>query len=294
LEYAVFPLRSAKKARRRSPALHGFVSFLRSILDALPQGPGCIVSGEGIPSELLNFPDREARMESTIGANGGSTGAQPRRTRILLVDDHELVRKGLRALLESCENTEICGEAKDGREAVQRALELRPDVVVMDICMPELNGLEAAREIKRVASQTEVLALTVSDSEQLAEDLLKAGVRGYLLKSDAGRDLVRGVEALQQDRPFFTPKIAKMVLEGYLKAAASMPRPTTPGVTLTTRERHIVQLLAEGKTNKEIAEMLSITVKTAETHRANIMHKLNLHSVGELVHYAVRNEIIEA
>jgi DNA-binding NarL/FixJ family response regulator len=233
-------------------------------------------------------------MESSTRTHGGRAEAQPRKTRILLVDDHELVRKGLRALLETCENSEICGEAKDGREAVQRVIELRPDVVVMDICMPELNGLEAAREIKKVASQTEVLALTVSDSEQLAEDLLRAGVRGYLLKSDAGRDLVRGVEALQQDRPFFTPKVAKMVLDGYLKAVANMPQPKTAGVSLTSRERHIVQLLAEGKTNKEIAEMLKITVKTAETHRANLMHKLNLHSIGELVRYAIRNEIIEA
>jgi DNA-binding NarL/FixJ family response regulator len=233
-------------------------------------------------------------MEANQNSRNRTSDAQSRRTRVLLVDDHELVRKGLRALLEGCENTEVCGEAKDGREAVQRALELRPDVVVMDICMPELNGLEAARQIKRVAADTEVLALTVSDSEQLAEDLLKAGVRGYLLKSDAGRDLVRGVEALQQDRPFFTPKIAKMVLDGYLKAVANMPQSKQSGVSLTSRERHIVQLLAEGKTNKEIAEMLKITVKTAETHRANIMHKLNLHSIGELVRYAVRNEIIEA
>jgi DNA-binding NarL/FixJ family response regulator len=232
-------------------------------------------------------------MEPSLDSRNQKSDTQPPKTRILLVDDHELVRKGLRALLETCENTEICGEAKDGREAVQRALELRPDLVVMDICMPELNGLEAAREIKRVASETEVLALTVSDSEQLAEDLLKAGVRGYLLKSDAGRDLVRGVEALQQNRPFFTPKIAKMVLDGYLKAVANIPQPKSSGVSLTSRERHIVQLLAEGKSNKEIAEMLEITVKTAETHRANIMHKLNLHSIGELVRYAVRNEIIE-
>jgi DNA-binding NarL/FixJ family response regulator len=241
----------------------------------------------------LQVPDREAKMESSLELDSQRSDAQGRRTRILLVDDHELVRKGLRALLEGCENTEVCGEAKDGREAVQRALELKPDVVVMDICMPELNGLEAAREIKRVASQTKVLALTVSDSEQLAEDLLKAGVRGYLLKSDAGCDLVRGVESLQQDRPFFTPKIAKMVLEGYLKAVAAIPEAKTGSVSLTSRERHIVQLLAEGKTNKEIAEMLKITVKTAETHRANIMHKLNLHSIGELVRYAVRNDIIE-
>jgi DNA-binding NarL/FixJ family response regulator len=211
-----------------------------------------------------------------------------------LVDDHELVRKGLRSLLEATERHEICGEAGDGREAIELARRLKPDVVVMDICMPELNGLEAAREIKRTAEETEVLALTMADSEQLAQDLLRAGVRGYLLKSDAGRDLVAGVESLLQHRPFFTSKIAKMVLDGYLKAIGDGTHTHSVGVSLTDRERQIVQLLAEGKTNKEIAEMLKITVKTVETHRANIMQKLNLHSIGELVRYAIRNGIIEA
>lgn len=233
-------------------------------------------------------------MEMTVSSLGRGAGTQARKTRILLVDDHELVRTGLRALLETSGNNEICGEAKDGREAVEKAFELRPDVVVLDVCMPELNGLEAAREIKRKVAGTEVLALTVSDSEQLAQELLRVGVSGYLLKSDAGRDLVKGVESLQEHRPFFTSKVAKMVLEGYLKALAAGSPSEGTTISLTDRERQIVQLLAEGKSNKEIAEMLRITVKTAETHRANIMHKLSLHSVGDLVRYAVRNEIIEA
>lgn len=230
-------------------------------------------------------------MESSLGSDEGKLEAKFRKTRILLVDDHELVRRGLRALLEAGEKHEICGEAKDGREAVEKARQLKPDVVVLDICMPELNGLEAAREIRKTAQHTEVLALTMSDSEQLAQDLLKAGVRGYVLKSDAGRDLMTGVESLRQHRPFFTSKIAKMVLEGYLKAITAGE---AASVNLTNRERHIVQLLAEGKSNKDIADILSITVKTAETHRANIMEKLNLHSIGQLVRYAIRNEIIEA
>jgi DNA-binding NarL/FixJ family response regulator len=231
----------------------------------------------------MNFPAPSER-----------TTAQSRKTRILLVDDHELVRKGLRSILEAREENEICGEAKDGREAVEKAHQLTPDVVVLDVCMPELNGLEAAREIRRSVPGAEVLALTVSDSEQLAQELLKAGVSGYLLKSDAGRDLVKGVESLQEHRPFFTSKVAKMVLDGYLRAMEDSSPSDATGVTLTDRERQIVQLLAEGRSNKEIADMLQITVKTAETHRANIMHKLNLHSIGDLVRYAIRNEIIEA
>jgi DNA-binding NarL/FixJ family response regulator len=233
-------------------------------------------------------------METPLSSSYQATGFPQRKTRILLVDDHELVRKGLRALLEASENNEICGEAKDGREAIEKARQLRPDVVVLDVCMPELNGLEAAKEIKRAVDSAEVLALTVSDSEQLAQELLKAGVYGYLLKSDAGRDLVKGVESLREHRPFFTSKVAKMVLEGYLRAMAQDSRADTTGVSLTDKERQIIQLLAEGKSNKEIADVLQITVKTAETHRANIMHKLSLHSIGDLVRYAIRNEIIEA
>lgn len=233
-------------------------------------------------------------MALSIEPAGDQSAPQSRKTRILLVDDHELVRKGIRALLEEGENHEICGEASDGREAIVKARQLRPDVVVLDICMPELNGLEAAREIKRMAEETEVLALTMSDSEQLAQDLLKVGVRGYLLKSDAGRDLVAGVESLQRHCPFFTSKIARMVLEGYLKAIGNVPQSDSVDVSLTDRERQIVQLLAEGRANKEIAEILKLRVKTVETHRANIMHKLSLHSIGELVRYAIRNQIIEA
>ncbi len=232
-------------------------------------------------------------MEPKLTLSADTVRAQSAPIRVLLVDDHELVRKGIRTLLESNPRYQVCGEACDGRQAVAKAHQLRPDVVVMDVCMPELNGLEAAREIRQSLDQTEVLALTVTDSEQLAQQLLSAGVRGYLLKSDAARDLLTGVESLKEHRPFFSSKIARMVLDGYLKAAARQGTVGGFSVSLTGRERHIIQLLAEGKSNKEVADALGITVKTSETHRANIMHKLNLHSIGDLVHYAVRNQMIE-
>lgn len=216
-----------------------------------------------------------------------------RRIRVLVVDDHELVRKGLRTLFEEESGCEVCGEAANGRDAIDRAQQLEPDVVVLDISMPGLNGLEAARQIRKAVPRSEVLALTMNDSDQLAGQLLNAGVHGYLLKSDAARDLVEGVRSLARHKPFFTSKVARMVLEGYLKAAnESEDEPTASGA-LTAREHQIVQLLAEGKNNKEVAQALGITVKTAETHRANIMRKLDIHSISEIVRYAVRNQIIQ-
>ncbi|MGH9444417.1 MAG: response regulator [Terriglobia bacterium] len=232
-------------------------------------------------------------MEPKLTPAEISATTAPAKTRILLVDDHELVRKGLRTLLEANPRYQVCGEASDGRQAVEKAHQLRPDIVVMDVCMPELNGLEAAREIKKALTQTEVLALTITDSEQLAQKLLSAGVRGYLSKSDAARDLLAGVESLREHKPFFNSKVAQMVLDGYLKAMAQKEAVDSSSAFVTERERQIIQLLAEGNSNKEVADALGITVKTAETHRANIMHKLNLHSVGDVVRYAVRNQMIE-
>jgi DNA-binding NarL/FixJ family response regulator len=185
---------------------------------------------------------------------------------------------------------EICAEAASGHEAVEKARRLRPDVVVLDVSMPGLNGLETTRLILDEVPQAEVLILTVHESEQLIEEVLNAGARGYLLKSDVARDLPVAIESLHQRRPFFSSKIARRVLDGYLKdrASAGGKSPLTPA------ERRVVQLLAEGKSNKEVANLQAITVKTAETHRANIMRKLGLRSMSDLVHYAVRNEIIEA
>lgn len=212
--------------------------------------------------------------------------------RIFIADDHEVVRKGLTALLQAQPDWEVIGEAADGREAVDKAQQLKPDVVILDIGMPSLNGLEATRQILKTNPQAKVLILTLHDSDQVVREVLNAGARGFLLKSDAARDLVAAVEALRRDKTYFTSKVASMVLEGYLKGGTG-PAPAAIGRNrLTPREREIVQLLAEGKSTKEVAVALGLSVKTAETHRSNIMRKLQLHSVSDLVLYAVRNNIV--
>ncbi len=210
--------------------------------------------------------------------------------RILVADDHEIVRKGLVNLLQS-RGWQVIGECSDGRQAVEKTEELRPDLVILDIGMPNLNGLDATRQILRNHPQQKVLILTVTDTDQVVRDVLQAGARGFVLKSDAARDLVAAVEAIEQNRTFFTSRVGEMVLDGYLKGGGVRTEPHIP--SLTPREREIVQLLAEGKSTKEVASMLDLSVKTAETHRSNIMRKLKLHSVGELVLYAIRNNIVQ-
>jgi len=207
--------------------------------------------------------------------------------RILFADDHEMVRQGLRAVIEEQHGWEVCGEARTGREAVAKALELKPDVVVMDFTMPELNGMDATRQIRAALPRTQVLILTMHESEELIPEVLAAGALGYVLKSDAAGSLVEAIQALAEQRPYFTSKVASAVLKGYLNPATR----DTP--TLTPREREIVQLVAEGKSTKEVAERLKISLKTADTHRTNIMRKLKLHSVSELVRYAIRNKLLE-
>ncbi len=213
--------------------------------------------------------------------------------RIFVADDHEVVRRGLCALLQAQPDWEVCGEAADGREALEKVQRLKPDVVILDIGMPSLNGLEATRQILKINPQTRILVLTLHDSDQVVREVLNAGARGFLLKSDAARDLVAAVEALRRDKTYFTSKVAAMVLEGFLKngTPAAAASPANRG-RLTPREREIVQLLAEGKSTKEVAVALGLSVKTAETHRSNIMRKLELHSVSDLVLYAVRNNIV--
>ena len=210
--------------------------------------------------------------------------------RILIADDHEVARRGVRSLLESHPGWEVCGEAANGREAVQCASRLKPDLVLLDIGMPSLNGLDATRQILAASPETQVLILTMHDSEQVVREVLAAGARGFLLKSDAGRDLVAAVEALQHHRTFFTTRVAQMVLDGYLQPGAEHDRPSRS--VLTPREREVIQLLAEGKTTKEVATALNLSVKTAETHRTNLMRKLDIHSVADLTIYAVRNGIV--
>src|SRR5205809_2352140 len=211
--------------------------------------------------------------------------------RIFIADDHEVVRKGLMSLLQAQPDWEVCGEAADGREAVEKAHQLKPDVVILDIGMPSLNGLEATRQILKTNPQARVLILTLHDSDQVVREVLNAGARGFLLKTDAARDLVAAVDALRRDKIYFTPKVAAMVLDGFLRKDGAAPEPPMRS-RLTPREREIVQLLAEGKSSKEVAVALGLSVKTAETHRSNIMRKLELHSVSDLVLYAVRNNIV--
>jgi len=214
--------------------------------------------------------------------------------RILVADDHDIIRRGLKQLLTAKPGWEVVAEAKNGREAVTLAEQFKPEIVVMDISMPELNGLEASRRIKKALPKTEIVILTLHFSDQLVHDIVEAGARAYIMKSDADRDLITAVEALSHRRSFFTPKAAEMVLNGFRKRNAAPDTVQEFRNRLTPREREIVQLLAEGKSSKEVAVALGISVKTAETHRVNIMRKLEIHSVSELVRYAVKNQIIEA
>jgi len=208
--------------------------------------------------------------------------------RILIVDDHAVVRRGVRSLLESHEGWEVCGEATTGRDAVEQSRRLRPDVVVMDLSLPELNGLDATRQILKDTPDTEVLVLTMHHSEELARDVLQAGARGYVLKSDADENLIIAVDSLRQHKPFLTSTVTEFVLDGYVRRGDGAQE----DLALTAREREIVQLVAEGQSNKAAATTLGISVKTIEAHRANIMRKLHLHSVSDLVRYAIRNKIV--
>jgi DNA-binding NarL/FixJ family response regulator len=208
--------------------------------------------------------------------------------RILLADDHDMTRLGVREMLGGYEGLSVCGEASNGREAVKLADELKPDIVLLDIDMPELSGIEATRQIKKILPATEVLIYTMHDAEQLIRRALVAGARGFVLKSDSYNKLIEAIEALANHKPFLNLKASETVLESFVKNAAESEEDTI----LTDREREIVQLLAEGKSNKEIASRLDISTRTVETHRRAIMNKLGVGSFAELVHYAIRNKII--
>jgi DNA-binding NarL/FixJ family response regulator len=213
--------------------------------------------------------------------------------RILVADDHDLMRRGLKSLLESHPGWSVSAEAYTGREAVTKAEELKPDIVILDITMPELNGVEAARRILKASPNTEILVLSMHYSDQLIREILDAGVRGYIMKSDSDHDLVIAIEALAKHKPFFTPRANELILNNFNSKAGTAAVPDVIGDRLTSREREIVQLLSKGRASKEVASLLGISVKTAETHRANIMRKLGIHSVSQLVRYAVRHQIIE-
>ena len=216
-----------------------------------------------------------------------------RAARILIADDHELVRAGIKHEIELHPEWTVCAEAENGRHAVELAVRHKPDVAVLDIGMPELNGIEAARQIRRRSPEVEVLILTLQESDELMRDALRAGVRGFILKTDAARFLTEAVGALLEHRTFFTGKVSSLLLDGFLDPAAGAAGGAGARGRLTLREIEVVQLLAEGRTSKEIATRLGTSVKTVEAHRANVMRKLDLHSVAAVVRYAIRNRLVE-
>ena len=211
--------------------------------------------------------------------------------RILVADDHPVFRLGLRSLIASHQGWEICGEARDGREAVDKCVQLKPDLVTLDIGMPELNGVDAARRILMENPLQRILVLTDVMSDQVTRDCLEAGVRGWVYKSDDAVELITAIETLQRHRSTFSSQVCDLILEGYLRGRPDPVPILAP--PLTVREREVLQLVGEGKTSREVARLLGVSLKTVETHRSNIMLKLNLHSTVDLVLYAVRNEIIE-
>lgn len=214
--------------------------------------------------------------------------------RVLLADDHDLMRRGIRDLLESDPEIEVCGEASNGREALALARHLKPDVAVLDLTMPELNGLEAIRRLQSELPKIEVVVFSMHDSEDLIREVFAAGARGYVLKSDAALHLAEAVKSVSRHQPFFTSRISEAILNSLLASAPGGPAGPALGGPLTPREREVLKLLAENKGNKEIANKLGISVRTVETHRRSIMHKLNATSIVELVHYAIRNGLVES
>ncbi len=214
--------------------------------------------------------------------------------RILLADDHDVVRQGLRHLLEREPGWEVCGEARNGREAVDLARTLQPDVAIIDVAMPELNGIEATRRIRETSPSTEILVFTMHESEELVGEVFSAGARGYLVKSDAARLILAAVDALAAHQPFLSTRVTAPVVDAFLRdrAERSESGAGASDIMLTAREREVLQLLAEGRRSKDIARRLDISLKTVETHRASVMRKLDAGSIADVIRFAVRNHIV--
>jgi DNA-binding NarL/FixJ family response regulator len=214
--------------------------------------------------------------------------------RILIADDHEVMREGTRGLIERQPGWEVCGMAGTGREAVAQAIQLQPNIVIMDMSMPDLNGLDAAIQIKRRLPRTEILIFTAHETDELIREVFEAGAKSYIFKSEAHHFLVDAIRSLSEHKPFFTSKVSEVLFAEMLNRSGATPQATQTSRRLTPREREIVQLLAEGNSNKKVAGVLGISIRTAETHRASVLRKLHLDSLASLVRYAIRNKIIEA
>ncbi len=215
------------------------------------------------------------------------------KTRVLLADDHTIVRQGLRVLLDSQDNVEVVGEAEDGRQAIEKAKQLVPDIIVIDITMPSLNGIEATRQLKKTNPEIKVLVLTVHDNEEYVHQILQAGASGYLLKESAVSDLVSAINAVKKGDIFLSPSISKVVVKDFIRQTEGELGDLDSINLLTGREREILQLIAEGNTNKAIAHLLKLSVKTVDVHRSHIMEKLNLHNITGLVKYSIRKGLIK-
>ncbi len=205
---------------------------------------------------------------------------------VLIVDDHELLRRGVRSLIETQTQYRVCGEASDGQQAVEMAAELKPDIIIMDLTLPRISGLEAIRRISKTQSGVAILVLSIHDSEQMIRESVLAGAHGYVLKTDGAKPLLEALDAMGRHEPYYTPRATEILVQEL------RGRRQPDGDPLTARERQILELIAEGKGSRDIGALLGIASKTADVHRANLMRKLNLHSVSELVRYAIRNNIV--
>jgi two-component system response regulator NreC len=215
-----------------------------------------------------------------------------KKIRLLVADDHKIFRQGITKLLEQEPDLQVVGEAADGREAVKKATELKPDLVLMDIAMANLNGLEATKQIKKVLPETKIIMVTMHKNEEYILQSFQAGASGYILKEGAVEELVNAIRSIHQDKSFLSPTISKTLIDAYLRKMET-GKTETPFDLLTDREREVLQLIAEGYTNREVAKSLFISVKTVEAHRAHIMQKLNIHDVAKLVKYAIQKGLVD-